>query len=105
LRKLAILIGEVASVENAQTMSRRQGGPLINVRVKDVMKLPGTLVILLLHKNKTEVAYIDQVVNYSGLLGQCNRCRKFGHPTAECPLSVGNHLAGRKETIPAAEQE
>jgi len=43
MRMFASLIGKFTSIEAAQTASRRQGGPLIQIRVKDVMKLSGTL--------------------------------------------------------------
>jgi len=72
--------------------------------MKDVMKLTGTLTIPLLPKDESKVVYINQVVSYSRLPGQCNRCCKFSHPTPKCPLLVNNTNAERKGMITAVEK-
>jgi len=86
LRSLAGKIGEVLIVENKDAALKRPGGPLITVKVSDIAKLPGCILLHLPDGSGT-LCPMSQEVSYSGLPDQCNRCRKFGHPASKCPLN------------------
>lgn len=72
-------------IEKEETACMRPSGPIIRVRVMDLTKLPGIIRIPSIIGG--EVSFKEQLVSYSGLSNQCNRCRKFGHLFADCPLN------------------
>lgn len=87
LRKIALLIGEVLSIKRSGVALKQPSGPVIEVRVLDLSKLPGVIHAPKIQSGVEGITLTEYKVSYSGLHNQCNWCRKIGHGVHDYPFN------------------
>jgi hypothetical protein len=74
-------LGQVISIDNSEAYKAKLFGPRIRLLVRDIHKLPQTVVIPRLDGEGT----VEYKLEFSGLPKQCGRCRAHDHLVRNCP--------------------
>ena len=81
LRIVGEQIGQVISIDNSEGYRSKLFGPRIRLLVKELNRLPQTVVLPRLDREGT----VEYSLEYSGLPHQCGRCRAHDHLVRNCP--------------------
>jgi len=81
LQTIGEQIGQVISIDNSDSYKAKLYGPRIRILVKDLNKLPPSVVIPRLDGEGT----VKHTLEYSGLPNQCGRCHSRDHQVRHCP--------------------
>ena len=74
-------LGQVISIDNSEAYRAKLFGPRIRLLVRDLHRLPQTVVIPRLDGEGT----VEYKLEFSGLPKQCGRCRAHDHLVRNCP--------------------
>ena len=94
LKLIGEQIGQVISIDNSEAYRSKLFGPRIRLLVRDINRLPQTVVIPRLDGEGT----VEYHLEYSGLPHQCGRCRGHDHLVRNCPRKFP---PVRKKEVPA----
>ena len=81
LRTIGGHIGQVIAVDNSDAYRAKLFGPRIRILVRDLDKLPRTVVLPRLDGE----GVVEYDLEYSGMPNQCGRCRSRDHHARHCP--------------------
>ena len=81
LRIVGEQIGQIISIDNSEGYRSKLFGPRIRLLVKELNRLPQTVVLPRLDREGT----VEYSLEYSGLPHQCGRCRAHDHLVRNCP--------------------
>ena len=81
LKLIGEQIGQVISFDNSEAYRSKLFGPSIRLLVREIDRLPQTVVIPRLDGEGT----VEYHLEYSGLPHQCGRCRGHDHLVRNCP--------------------
>ena len=81
LRIVGEQIGQVISIDNSEGYRSKLFGPRIRLLVKELNRLPQTVVLPRLDREGT----VEYSLEFSGLPHQCGRCRSHDHLVRNCP--------------------
>ena len=94
LKLIGEQIGQVISIDNSEAYRSKLFGPRIRLLVRELNRLPQTVVIPRLDGEGT----VEYQLEYSGLPHQCGRCRGHDHIARNCPRKFP---PARKKEVPA----